>query len=183
MSSLARVAQSTFATQHGGEKDYSNGTNTSRSARQTLENYAEDAKFRSYRNSDPFLDSLEMVMHGGGLLLNSHGDPMALLVNPLPLKAAHYATYPPKLVEPFVRAATRTGDMVLDPFAGSGTTLLVAQRLGRRAIGIELSAEYCALAKERLNIGLPMEELAADEGIDLGQLDLFAEVPGDVSKP
>jgi len=45
-----------------------------------------------------------------------------------------------------------TPDLVLDPFAGSGTTLLVARKLGRNAIGIELSAEYVAMAKRRLGV-------------------------------
>jgi DNA modification methylase len=176
---------------------------------------------RNFRNSDPFMDSLK------GLLCDDWGDPMALLVNPLPLKAAHFAAYPPKLVEPFIKAAAPertcsvcgkaweritertpmkvahsakhngygvrtaeglTGTMtqapssttlgfrpacacdvptvpatVLDPFSGAATTLLVAQRLGRRAVGIELSADYCAIAKERLNVGLPLDELVNDE--------------------
>jgi site-specific DNA-methyltransferase (cytosine-N4-specific) len=63
---------------------------------------------------------------------------------------AHFATFPPKLVEPCIKAATRPGDFVLDPFFGSGTVGLVAQELQRRYVGIELHPEYVALAAERL---------------------------------
>jgi DNA modification methylase len=68
-----------------------------------------------------------------------------------PYPEAHFATWPQKLVEPMILAGTAERGVVLDPFAGSGTTLHVARRLGRRAIGIELSAEYCALAARRLS--------------------------------
>ncbi len=63
---------------------------------------------------------------------------------------AHFATFPPKLVEPCIKAATRPGDFVLDPFFGSGTVGLVAQELRRRYVGIELHPEYVALAADRL---------------------------------
>ncbi len=63
---------------------------------------------------------------------------------------AHFATFPPKLIEPCVRASTREKDFVLDPFFGSGTVGLVAEQLGRRYIGIELHPEYVALAASRL---------------------------------
>ncbi len=63
---------------------------------------------------------------------------------------AHFATFPPKLVEPCIKAATRPGDFVLDPFFGSGTVGLVASGLGRRYVGIELHPGYVALAAERL---------------------------------
>jgi DNA modification methylase len=66
-----------------------------------------------------------------------------------PYKGAHFATFPEKLVEPCILAGSKKGDMVLDPFAGSGTTLAVAQRLGRRAIGIELNPNYVKLIQER----------------------------------
>lgn len=65
-----------------------------------------------------------------------------------PFKGAHFATYPPKLVEPCILAGSRPGDVVLDPFAGSGTTGMVAEQLGRRFIGIELNEAYSALARE-----------------------------------
>lgn len=70
---------------------------------------------------------------------------------------AHFATYPEKLVEPCVLAGSPLGGTVLDPFAGSGTTLAVAQRLGRKAIGTDISSEYLALASKRLEkVALPM---------------------------
>jgi DNA modification methylase len=65
-------------------------------------------------------------------------------VGPQPYPGAHFATFPPKLIEPMIRAGSREGDVVLDPFAGAGTTALTALDLGRRAWGIELSAEYLA---------------------------------------
>lgn len=65
-------------------------------------------------------------------------------------KGAHFATFPPKLVEPCILAGSPVGGIVLDPFAGACTTLLVAQQLGRSAIGIELNPAYVALARTRL---------------------------------
>jgi tRNA/tmRNA/rRNA uracil-C5-methylase (TrmA/RlmC/RlmD family) len=66
-----------------------------------------------------------------------------------PAPFQHFATWPKKLVARMIQAGTRAGDTVLDPFAGSGTTLLVARSLGRRSIGIELNPDYCKLAAER----------------------------------
>lgn len=63
---------------------------------------------------------------------------------------AHFATFPPKLVEPCILASTRPGDLVLDPFFGAGTVGLVAQQYQRRYVGIELNPQYAALAAERL---------------------------------
>ena len=63
---------------------------------------------------------------------------------------AHFATFPMKLVEPCVKAGSRVNDLVLDPFAGSGTTGLVAMRLGRRFVGIELNPAYVTLAERDL---------------------------------
>jgi DNA modification methylase len=173
---------------------------------------------RSYRNSDPFFATWQ------GLMCDEAGDPLALVVNPQPSSLQHFSSYPPSLVEPFVKAGTSqrgacpacgapwvretesthsfhqktfknaknqleaaTGSMaagilkgghvpgwkhvtttgwrpgcacvdageprpcvVLDPFLGSGTTAMVADRLQRDAIGIELSPEYVRLAEQRL---------------------------------
>ncbi len=65
-------------------------------------------------------------------------------------KEAHFATFPPKLVEPCVLAGSRPGDYLLDPFFGSGTVGLVCQQLGRKFIGIELHPEYVRIAARRL---------------------------------
>jgi hypothetical protein len=67
-----------------------------------------------------------------------------------PYPDAHFATFPQALVEPCVKAGCPIGGTVIDPFMGSGTTALVARRLGRKSIGIELNAEYAALAGKRL---------------------------------
>jgi len=71
-------------------------------------------------------------------------------VNTKPYKGAHFAVYPEELIEPCVMAGSRVGDIVLDPFFGSGTTGAVAQKLGRQYIGCELNPEYESLQKERL---------------------------------
>jgi len=67
-----------------------------------------------------------------------------------PFKGAHFAVMPEKLVEPCVLAGSRPGDLILDPFAGSGTVGVVAQKLGRGFIGIELNPDYVKLAEARL---------------------------------
>ncbi len=68
-----------------------------------------------------------------------------------PYKAAHFATFPPKLIEPCILAGCPEGGTVLDPFAGSGTTLAVAVEHNRNAVGIELNPEYIELIKKRLS--------------------------------
>jgi len=67
-----------------------------------------------------------------------------------PYKGAHFAPMPEKLVEPCILAGSAQGDLVLDPFAGSGTVGVVALRHGRRFVGIDLNPEYLALAHERI---------------------------------
>ena len=68
-----------------------------------------------------------------------------------PYKGAHFATFPPALIEPCILAGSRPGDIVLDPFMGSGTTAAVAIEHGRQYLGCELNAEYGALQAERIN--------------------------------
>lgn len=107
---------------------------------------------RNWRNSDQFYESVS------GLLGDESGDPLAFCVNPQPFRGAHFAAWPPKLVQPMILAGSRAGDTVLDPFFGSGTTGKVALELGRRCIGIELNAEYIAIARQRCEttVGLPL---------------------------
>ena len=62
---------------------------------------------------------------------------------------AHFAVFPEKIPELCIKAGTKEGDVVLDPFMGSGTTASVAQRLGRKWIGIELNEEYAELINKK----------------------------------
>ncbi len=65
-------------------------------------------------------------------------------------KGAHFATFPPALIEPCILAGSRPGDIVLDPFMGSGTTAAVALQHGRQYLGCELNADYEPLQRERI---------------------------------
>lgn len=71
-------------------------------------------------------------------------------VNTKPYKEAHFATFPPKLIEPCILAGCPKGGIVLDPFIGSGTTGMVARQLQRNFIGIDLNSEYCKLSERRV---------------------------------
>ena len=68
-----------------------------------------------------------------------------------PYSGAHFATFPPKLIEPCILAGCQNGGVVLDPFGGAGTTGLVADRLGRDAVLIELNPKYAEMARRRIN--------------------------------
>lgn len=65
-------------------------------------------------------------------------------------KGAHFATYPPDLIEPCILAGYPNGGTVLDPFFGAGTTGLVAQQNGRNWVGCELNPEYADIAERRI---------------------------------
>ncbi len=65
-------------------------------------------------------------------------------------RGAHFAVFPESLVENCIRAGCPAGGLVLDPFSGSGTTAVVARRLGRHFVGIDCVAEYCRMARKRL---------------------------------
>jgi site-specific DNA-methyltransferase (adenine-specific) len=67
-----------------------------------------------------------------------------------PYPEAHFATFPSALVEPCIALGSQPGDLVLDPFIGSGTTGLVASKMQRRVVGIELNPEYVNIAQRRI---------------------------------
>ena len=83
-----------------------------------------------------------------------------------PFKGAHFATFPPDLIEPCILAGAPRGGVVLDPFGGSGTTAGVAIKNGRNAVLCELNPEYAALVPSRIN------RIAGDT------LDMFGEAAG-----
>ena len=73
-----------------------------------------------------------------------------------PYAEAHFATFPPSLIEPCILAGCPVGGTVLDPFSGAGTTALVADRLSRNAIGVELNPEYAGMARNRVYDDAPL---------------------------
>jgi site-specific DNA-methyltransferase (cytosine-N4-specific) len=82
-------------------------------------------------------------------------------INTEAFKEAHFATFPPTLIEPCILAGSHPSDYVLDPFFGSGTVGMVAKKLGRKFIGIEIHPEYIDMAKKRTEFvpQLSLEEL------------------------
>ncbi len=74
-------------------------------------------------------------------------------VNTEAYPGAHFATFPPALIEPCIKAGSEKDDFVLDPFFGSGTVGVVCRKLKRRFLGIELKKEYAELALKRLKQG------------------------------
>ena len=73
-----------------------------------------------------------------------------------PYSGSHFATMPPALAERCIKAGSAPGDTILDPFSGAGTTALVADRLGRNAIGIELNPDYAAMGSDRVRDDCPL---------------------------
>jgi len=76
-----------------------------------------------------------------------------------PFKGAHFATFPPQLIEPCILAGCPPDGTVLDPFFGAGTTGLVSQQHGRNWIGCELNAEYAEIASKRIEDATPQPKL------------------------
>lgn len=87
-------------------------------------------------------------------------------------KAAHFAVFPPALIEPMILAGCPVGGVVLDPFMGSGTTALVARYHKRHYLGIELNAAYIRLAQDRLRLPFDPRPVEVEKSYD--DLPLFA---------
>lgn len=90
-----------------------------------------------------------------------------------PYSGAHFATFPPDLIEPCVLAGSPENGIVLDPFGGSGTTGGVAMKLNRKAILCELNPEYVGIMEQRIQEIVNEKKV---EQIDPSQLDLFEEI-------
>lgn len=88
--------------------------------------------------------------------------------NTVPCPEAHFAKFPEELPERCIKAGSREGDVVLDPFAGVGTTLYVAKRLSRLPIGFEISEEYCNMARRRLCQSSLLSTMESQEGFRNG---------------
>lgn len=152
--SITRINQPNFANQTGGEKDYGHGANTSRSARKALENFAAkpDGHGRRPAGFDDRWDNAEPPA--------GRNKRDVWTVPPAQFDGPHYAVFPEALIRPCVLAGSRSGDLVLDPFSGSGTTGEVAHQEGRRFIGIDLDERAVGWHRDRL-AKLPVGRLFA----------------------
>lgn len=86
----------------------------------------------------------------GGIITETRNRRSVWTVSTKPFKGAHFATFPPDLIEPCILAGCPVGGTVLDPFGGAGTTALVAERHGRNSVLCELNFDYAAITCERL---------------------------------
>jgi len=87
-------------------------------------------------------------------------------LGPEPYAEAHFATFPTEIPRRCIMAGSRPGDLVLDPFLGSGTTLAVASQLGRRGVGCELNQEYVKLAQDRIGRATRPNTYQSDKAVD-----------------
>lgn len=148
-----------------------------RGAQQNWKNCAEDIWFCTVSNQYTFnLDAVKLKRRVMAPYTNANGDPKDWqrsqtgnyrLTHPsnlwtdltvpfwsMPENTQHPTQKPEKLLAKIILASSNPGDLVLDPFLGSGTTAVVAQKLGRRFVGIEQDLTYCCLAAKRLAIAL-----------------------------
>ena len=110
-----------------------------------------------------FRDSWERLLH---FTVNKHWDNVypsnVVHMSPEVKYRQHPAPFPVSLPDWFIRLFTDQGDTVLDPFAGAGSTLIAASTLQRKAIGVDISSNYCALMRERLLAGPPSNPLESE---------------------
>jgi site-specific DNA-methyltransferase (adenine-specific) len=117
-------------------------------AQRTTKHYNTKGRYGAGNGGNGGLDGLAARMRSGDVTTRNRRS--VWTVTTKPYKGAHFATYPPDLIEPCIAAGCPPGGVVLDPFGGAGTTGLVAGRLGRKALLCELNPEYAALAHDRI---------------------------------
>ena len=136
-----------YRTELGKDKKYS-GKGSSQNTIRVKANKAHFNKKGEGGNYDyGGLDSKEGAHYN--LEGKNPGDVFTLPTQPFP--EAHFAVFPEKLIEPFIKAGCPAKGIVLDPFMGAGTTAVVAKKLGRDYIGIERNQEYTEIARKRIS--------------------------------
>ena len=103
-----------------------------------------------HKSGKSILEESQYAINGVGYSENGMRNKRSVWsITTKPYSEAHFAVFPPELPEYCIKAGSRENDVILDPFFGSGTTGGVAQRLGRRWVGIELNPEYIKIANKR----------------------------------
>lgn len=152
-SSIDRLTQPTLAEQKGSDQ-VPGKTNGRMKAVSKKPNGWSNSE--NYHGADPRYKQRE-IYDGSKLSATTRNKRSVWTVATQPFSDAHFATFPPALIEPCILAGSRSGDIVFDPFLGSGTTGMVAERLGRQWIGIDIQPEYTKLQKKRIQQrGLPL---------------------------
>jgi DNA modification methylase len=128
---MAIAEEALFAQQHA-DKATSWGTNRKHPNKANVENYAHTGNNAT-------------TLAGGKRNRRS-----VWAISTRPSKISHFAIFPPELIEPCILAGSKPGDLVLDPFMGSGTVAGVCEKLDRRWIGIELNPQYAELVPKRI---------------------------------
>jgi DNA modification methylase len=148
------IAHNTAPAREGKQRGHGRRHQSFNERWDAMERKQQTADGRSFRNTDLFYESLRAGSHG--LISGPDGAPLALDVAPMPFSEAHFATFPPRLIAPLIASGCPEGGLVLDPFGGAGTTGLVAARLRRSAVLIELNPEYAEIARRRIDGDAPM---------------------------
>lgn len=103
---------------------------------------------KGYRNNHAVSSSVMPILDSQNKCPRCHGKQICPMCKSTEI-VAHYAAFPTKIPELCIKAGSRPGDLVLDPFGGSATTAVVAERLGRRWVSLDLSLDYCRIGKAR----------------------------------
>jgi DNA modification methylase len=140
----ARVSQD-VASQIGSKRAHAGGK-TNGNMKAVLRSPKTLANASGSRNNESFSNAVS------GQVLPKRNRRSVWEVTTQPFSEAHFATYPPALIEPCILAGCPVGGMVLDPFFGAGTTGLVADRLQRNCIGVELNTGYAEIARKRISV-------------------------------
>lgn len=157
-SSIERLSQTTLGVQAGSDRipGKTNGAMKAvhaKGRRKTFRGGGVYTSGRSFDNAaDPCNDSIGNTPNPSDV----RNKRSVWTIATQPFKEAHFATFPPALVEPCILAGCPVGGTVLDPFGGAGTTGLVADRLQRHAILIELNPSYVELARRRIGAEAPL---------------------------
>ena len=149
-STIARLSQPTLESQVGSSRvpGKTNG-NMKAVGRGGKNAFRGQGHFRYGEDGPANREGHDMKNIGTGLMRNRRS---VWTVTTKPYKGAHFATFPSDLIEPCILAGSRPGDVVLDPFIGSGTTAQVALKHGRQYLGCELNPEYKALIDKRIEL-------------------------------
>jgi|TARA_Y100000034_G_scaffold135944_1_gene209921 DNA modification methylase len=123
--------------------------------RNRTKNY--NSKLNKIRNIKGNIDKNGVTRTTAGLNLKSNAEKTSAFknkrdvwnINTKPYKEAHFAVFPEEIPMNCIKAGSKPGDIIFDPFVGSGTTLLVAQKLGRKSIGIDIKKDYLDLVNKR----------------------------------